>query len=29
MMAQMQQGWKLGRTDNLDGSTGAGYGTDW
>jgi len=29
MMTHMQQGWKRGRADDLDGSTGAGYGTDW
>ena len=29
MMTQMQQGWKRGRADDLDGPTGAGYGTDW
>jgi signal transduction histidine kinase len=29
MMAQMQQGWKLGRADDLDGPAGAGYRTDW
>jgi signal transduction histidine kinase len=29
MMTLMQQGWKRGRADDLDGPAGAGYGTDW
>ncbi len=29
MMSLMQQGWKRGRTDDLDGPAGAGYGIDW
>ena len=29
MMTHMQQGWKRGRADDVDGSAGAGYGIDW
>jgi signal transduction histidine kinase len=29
MMSLMQQGWKRGRADDVDGSAGAGYGIDW
>jgi hypothetical protein len=29
MMSLMQQGWKAGRADDLDGPAGASYGTDW
>ena len=30
MMAQMQQGWKRGRVDDLDDPQDASpYGTDW
>jgi signal transduction histidine kinase len=29
MMAQMEQGWKRGRADDLDGPAGAGHGIDW
>jgi signal transduction histidine kinase len=29
MMTLMQQGWKRGRADDLDGPAGAGHGIDW
>jgi hypothetical protein len=29
MMTHMQQGWKRGRADDLDGPAGAGHGIDW
>jgi hypothetical protein len=29
MMSLMQQGWKRGRADDLDGPAGAGHGIDW
>jgi signal transduction histidine kinase len=29
MMSLMEQGWKRGRRDDLDGPAGAGYGIDW
>jgi hypothetical protein len=29
MMTTMQQGWKRGRADDLDGPAGAGHGIDW
>jgi hypothetical protein len=29
MMSLMQQGWKRGRADGLDGPVGDGYGIDW
>ena len=29
MMSLMQQGWKRGRADDLDGPAGPAYGIDW
>ena len=29
MMTHMQQAWKRGRADDLDGPAGAGHGIDW
>ena len=29
MMTTMQQAWKRGRADDLDGPAGAGHGIDW